>query len=112
MPHHLLVEQTEHGLQATLAVRKPKGQQDLTISLPGLTLADIESAWAAQGHAWADLYVIKSAFAALRVIWLANGTALRWNVLHVADKPFDSLELVTMTPADWPHGKIIVETAV
>lgn len=101
--HSLLLSEQEGrkqiDLRATLMIRKPKGRQDLTVSLPPtLTIDVIKNAWEAQGTQWDEiiLYSGMEVFSAVRVIWLPTG-ALLWNVLHIEDAPYDTFGLTNLT---------------
>jgi hypothetical protein len=113
-PHSFeLTKEYGHPVKGVLRIVKPAKRQEIGIIFPSdINLDTIPKAWAAQDGKWVELFRCERPnFVAIRVIWLPDGQALVWTVLHVLDVPHDTLSLAPLTPDDWPKKIVAIASA-
>lgn len=111
-PHRFDFTEDEAGhLTGVLRIEKANGRQNIDVAFPhSVRLLDVLLSWHDQGQRWMELFVHDDRpFVAMRVIWLRDNLAVRWDVLHIDEKPFDSCVVLNMRKEDWPFGTFRVE---
>jgi hypothetical protein len=103
------------GSEATFFVEKDHGSQQMIFLVPStVSVEDIRAGWEAgcarsgSRYGWEDLFTFKgSPFVAFRVIWLPNGLAIVWYVIHVGGKPHDACQVMQMSRDEFPEAVVI-----
>lgn len=111
--HRLTLQDCSGRADGVLKLEKPGGRQFIPVLFPlGVMVENVVAAWEAQGSKWVELFLCERPhFLALRVIWLPEGQALVWLVVHIMDTPHDLCAIAPLTPADWPKKIVAIASA-
>ncbi len=93
-PHEMRLATQPGSIKLILVLRKTS-PQTLVLDIAGVAEEDFDQAWIKQGQDWQQTSTenVAGKFFCLRYIELGSNTFVVWRVEHIADEPYDLLDM-------------------